>query len=78
MPFDYIRGIMLPTGGINVEYQLNDSEEPGQVLIEQDLSAKEDAEIIVLIREKSEVFNDPDFTNITINRDWFEHVINQR
>lgn len=72
MPFDYIRGIMRPDGTVCVEYQETDEEEPGQVFSDENLSDKTDREIIEIMREKSPLFDDPDYGNITINREWYE------
>ncbi len=39
---------------------------------EDDLSDRSDQEIIAIIRERYALSNDPDYDNITINRDWYE------
>lgn len=73
MPFDYIRGIVKPDGTVCVEYQVADEEEPGQVVSEEILADKTDREIIEIMHKKSPLFDDPDYDNITINRDWYEN-----
>ena len=77
MPFDYIRGIMRPDGTVLVEYQSTNEEEPGQVLSDENLADKTDSEIIEILRDKSPLFNDPDYANITINREWYESNISK-
>lgn len=72
MAFEYIRGIMRPDGKVLVEYQAIDAEEPGQVISEENLADKSDREIIEFMQDKSPLFDDPDYVNITINREWYE------
>lgn len=72
MPFDYIRGILSPDGTVCVEYQVTDEDEPGQVVSEENLADKTDLEIVEFMRDKSPLFDDPDYANITINREWYE------
>lgn len=72
MPFDYIRGILRPDGTVCVEYQVTGGEEPGQVVSEENLGEKTDREIIEFMRDKSPLFDDLDYSNITVNREWYE------
>ena len=74
MAFDYIRGIMRPDGSVCVEYLISGEEEPGQVLIEDDLSMKSDSEIIAITRGKSQIFQAPDYSQITVDRNWHHHA----
>ncbi len=72
MAYEYIRGIIRPDGKVCIEYHVSDETEPGQIVTEDDLSDRSDQEIIAIIRERYAISNDPDYDNITINRDWYE------
>ena len=74
MPFDYIRGIVRPDGKVCVEYLVTGEEEPGQVVSDSDLSTKSDDELRIALKSLSPLFDDPDYSTISINREWFEKM----
>ena len=74
MQFDYIRGIMNPKGGMCVEYHVTGEEEPRQVSHEEDMSEKDDKEIIKILRGLSQDFQSKDYSKIRIDRSWYHHA----
>jgi len=74
MQFDYIRGIMRLDGGICVEYHVTGEEEPRQVLHLENMSEKDDKEIIEILRNLSPDFQSPDYSKIKIDRSWYYHA----
>ncbi len=78
MAYEYIRGIMRPDGKVCIEYHVTDEEEPGQIVTEDDLSDKTDQEIIAIIRERYALSGDLDYSNIKIERSWYERTLAER